>query len=149
MNVKNSYREAAARGAGPVRLVICLYEQAIEDVRRAILAVEKGDIEARTNAINHALTVIGQLQGSLDMQRGGEVAGNLFRFYNVVRSGLIDAQFKQSATILEQQASQLAIVREAWLEVERATNLRGSTPPTENPPAPPLTRENSSTGWSA
>jgi flagellar protein FliS len=109
------------RGASPVRLVICLYEQAIEDLRRAVIALEKGDIEGRTRGINHALTVIAQLQRSLDMDRGGEVARNLARFYGVVRAGLTEAQEKQSTRILEQQISQLAIVHEAWLEVERAT----------------------------
>lgn len=109
------------RGASPVRLVICLYEQAIEDLRRAVIALEKGDIEARTRGINHALMVIAQLQGSLDMERGGEVAINLARFYGVVRAGLAEAQMKQSGIILEQQVSHLVLVYEAWLEVERAT----------------------------
>ena len=77
MDARSSYRETVARGASPVRLVICLYEQAIEDLRRAVIAQEKGDIEARTRGINHALIVVAQLQGSLDMERGGEVAGNL------------------------------------------------------------------------
>ncbi|MGD0570046.1 MAG: flagellar export chaperone FliS [Candidatus Sulfotelmatobacter sp.] len=121
MQAKTSYREAAVRGASPVQLVICLYEQAIEDLRRAILAQENGAIEVRTRQINHALMVLGQLQGTLDKQRGGEVALNLERFYVVVRAALIEAQLKQSTRILEQQISQLAIVHEAWLEVERAT----------------------------
>lgn len=109
------------RGASQVRLVICLYEQVIEDVRRALLALESHDIEDRTKCINHALRVISHLQGTLDMERGGEVACNLAGFYSVVRAGLIEAQRKQSARILEQQISQLATVHEAWLEVERAT----------------------------
>jgi flagellar protein FliS len=119
MDARTSYREAAVRGASPVRLVICLYEQAIEDLRQAVIALEKGDIEARTRGINHALMVIGQLQGSLDMQRGGEVAGNLYRFYNIVRASLAEAQLKQSERILEQQIAQLVLIYEAWLEVER------------------------------
>ena len=121
MDARSSYRETAVRGASPVRLVICLYEQAIEDLRQAVIALEKGDIEARTRGINHALTVIGQLQGTLDMQRGGDVARNLERFYVMVRAGLLEAQLKQSARILEQQISQLVVVYEAWLEVERVT----------------------------
>jgi flagellar protein FliS len=121
MDARSSYREATVRGASPVRLVLCLYEQAIEDLRCAVIALEKGDIESRTRAINHALSVIAQLQGSLDMNRGGEVAGNLDRFYGVVRLGLIEAQTQQSVRILEQQISQLATVHEAWLEVERVT----------------------------
>jgi flagellar protein FliS len=116
MNVRFSYREAAVRGASPVRLVICLYEQAIEDLRRAVAALGEKDIAARTHAINHALMVIGQLQGTLDMERGGEVARNLLHFYTTIRAGLIEAQFKQSATIVERQMDQLVLVHGAWLE---------------------------------
>lgn len=138
MDARTSYREAAVRGASPVRLVICLYEQALEDLRRAVIALEKGDIEARTRAINHALTVIGQLQGTLDMEQGGEVAKNLERFYRLVRTGLLEAQIKQSARILEEQISQLATVHEAWLEVERATASAASPKPEPNPDAPAI-----------
>jgi len=119
-----------------VRLVICLYEQAIEDLRRAVIALEKGAIEIRTREINHALMVIAQLQGSLDMERGGEVAKNLVRFYGVVRAGLTEAHLKQSARLLEQQISQLVLVYEAWLEVERATakpNPPAPEPPSDSP----------------
>ena len=150
MDAKFSYREAAVRGASPVRLVVCLYEQAIEDLRQAVVALEKGNIESRTRKINHATTVIGQLQGSLDMERGGEVARNLERFYDVIRAGLVEAQLKQSARILEQQISQLVLVYEAWLEVERAT-ATSSSEPQESPESAPAiyAPETSSADWSA
>jgi len=150
MDAKSSYREATVRGANPVRLIICLYEQAIEDLRRAVIAMEKGEIEVRTREINHALLVIAQLQGSLDMERGGEVARNLAKFYGVVRAGLVEAQLKQSATILERQISQLVTVHEAWLEVERATAKANppASQPVSGPPenSPPLSV---SAGWKA
>jgi flagellar protein FliS len=151
MNAKISYREAAVRGASPVRLVICLYEQAIEDLRQAVVALEKGEIEARTRKINHAITVLGQLQGSLDLHRGGEVARNLERFYNVVRAGIVEAQLKQSAGLLGQQISQLVLVYEAWLEVERVTSPAVSRPQQESPEsAPPLAAsESPAADWSA
>jgi flagellar secretion chaperone FliS len=121
MDARLRYREAAIRGASPVRLVICLYEQAIADMRRAIAALEKGDIEARTRAINHALTVIAHLQGTLDMTQGGEVAANLSQFYGLIRAGLVQGHATQSAKILEEQISLLMTIHEAWLEVERIT----------------------------
>ena len=150
MDARTYYREAAVRGASPVRLVICLYEQAIEDLRRAVIALEKGDIEARTRGINHALMVIAQLQGSLDMEHGGDVARNLEGFYSLLRTGLIEAQVKQSTRILEEQISQLAIVHEAWLEVERAT-AAPTLPSAELAQANPLTpsRERPSADWNA
>jgi flagellar protein FliS len=150
MDARTLYREAAVRGASPVRLVICLYEQAIEDLRRAVIALEKGDIEGRTRGINHALMVIGQLQGSLDMQRGGEVARNLYWFYNIVRNSLAEAQLKQSARILEQQVSQLVLIYEAWLEVERATLASGSPSSESTQTAPEVPRfETPLADWNA
>jgi len=132
MNASLSYREAAVQGASPVRLTILLYQQAIEDVRRALAAQQQGDIEGRTQEINHALLVVGYLQATIDKEQGGQVANNLERFYEQVRSGLIEAQFRQSEALLEQQISHLMLVHEAWREVEYATSNASSgdtTPP--------------------
>jgi len=149
MDARSSYRESAARGASPVQLVILLYERAIEDLRQAVIALEKDDIEGRTRGINHALVVIGQLQSSLDMERGGDVARNLERFYTLMRASLIEAQLKQSARILERQITQLVLLREAWLEVERATAAPNPIPAesTVQPETPKP--ETSLANWSA
>jgi flagellar protein FliS len=97
-----------------------LYEQAIEDVRRALAALVSGSIDRRTEAINHALLVIGQLQAALDLERGGDVAKALQRFYCVVRARLLEAQVRSSQQILSEQIELLLSLREAWVEVERA-----------------------------
>jgi flagellar protein FliS len=118
MDARLSYREGLVRGASPLRLVVLLYEQAIEDLRRALRAHLARDIEGRTREINHALVVIGHLQSSLDRDLGGGVASQLEVFYNQVRAGLMEAQAMQSVAGLEQQMSHLMLVREAWDEVE-------------------------------
>jgi flagellar secretion chaperone FliS len=119
MNPRLTYRESAVAGASPVRQVILLYEQAIEDLRRALAACSGGEIERRTRQINHAILILGCLQSSLNRERGGAVAGNLDRFYNQVRTGLLDAQCRQSAAEIERQIALLVEVHEAWCEVER------------------------------
>ena len=81
MNPSLSYRKSAAAGASPLRLVILLYEQALEDLRRAQEALSRGDIEGRTREINHAILILGHLQGTIDHEQGGTVAANLERFY--------------------------------------------------------------------
>jgi flagellar protein FliS len=141
MNAGLYYREAAVAGASPVRLVILLYEQAVEDLRRALSAQDKGQVEARTAAINHAILVLGHLQASLDKDRGGSVAANLDRFYTQVRAGLVEAQVRQSASEIERQISLLMNVHEAWCGVEKAVVASSpQTAPTESHP---------STDWSA
>jgi flagellar protein FliS len=120
MDARAHYREAAVRGARPVLLVVLLYEQMIEDLRQAVQAIEKNKIELRTNKINHAIFVIGNLQSSLNKQAGRQVALNLERFYQQLRFNLIQAQIHASPAILSQQITDLMSLREAWLEVDRA-----------------------------
>lgn len=146
MNPGLSYREAAAAGASPVRLVILLYEQVIEDLRRALNAQRQKDVEGRTREINHAILVLGHLQASLDKDRGGKVAANLERFYNQVQAGLVEAQFKQSESSLEQQISGLMQVHDAWCEVERSLSPNPAQP---QAPEPNRTSLGPSSGWSA
>ncbi len=119
MNPQLQYRESAVAGAGPVRQVILLYEQAIEDLRRAVAACHAGQVEERTRHINHAILILGCLQSALDRERGGAVAANLDRFYSQMRSGLIEAQCRQSPAAIERQIALLVEVHEAWCEVEK------------------------------
>lgn len=112
------YRENNVRSATAVGLVIMLYDTAIEDIRRAIQAMKVGDVDTRTSEIRHALLVFEQLQGSLQMEAGGEQAKALDRFYSVLRAKLLEAQLRQSASILEQEIELLLSVRDAWKQVD-------------------------------
>ncbi len=142
MNPGLSYREAAVAGATPIRLVILLYEQAIEDLGRALSAHRQGKIEERTREINHAVLVLGHLQSTLDKDRGGRVAANLDLFYTQVRAGLVKAQFKQSADAIQQQISCLMHVHETWCEIEKT--IKPTLPPPEDKDA-----IHSSSEWNA
>jgi len=118
---RTAYHQGSASASTPIGLVVLLYEQAAKDLREAVKAMRAGNIERRTYEINHALLVVGQLQATLDMDRGGEVAVNLDRFYNQVRTRLLHAQIQASAEILEEQMHLLLSLRETWQEVERRT----------------------------
>lgn len=126
-NPRTAYRETDAGGATAVRLVVLLYEQVIQDLRQAAQAIEQNNIELRTNRINHALDVICLLQGTLNMEGGGQVAHNLVRFYVTLRANLWEAQLQASSETLLQQITDLLSLREAWAEVDRAESA-GSTP---------------------
>jgi flagellar secretion chaperone FliS len=120
MNIQQSYREATVRGASPVELVVRLYEQVIEDLRRAAIAIEQNQIELRTKRIRHAILVVGHLQSPLDFANGGKVARDLDNFYNVLRQNLIQAQFHPSKRGITQLITDLLVVRAAWIQVDQA-----------------------------
>ncbi len=120
MNSQQSYRESSARGASPVDLVVRLYEQIIEDLRQAAIAIDQNDIRRRTRRINHAILVIGHLQSPLDFDNGGKVAKDLDHFYNTLRQNLVQVQFFPSKSGIAQLITDFIAVREAWVEVGRA-----------------------------
>jgi flagellar protein FliS len=117
MNIQKSYREAAVQGASPVELVVRLYEQLIEDLRQVSQAIEKNDIVLRTQRIRHAILVVGYLQSSLDLDRGGKVARDLETFYNTLRDSLLWVQVHVSKRGVAQLITDLLAVREAWIQV--------------------------------
>jgi len=122
MNSRDSasaYQQSTAVGATAVGQVIALYDTILRDLRRAIAAIEGGRIEDRVNSSNHALVVIGELQGVLDFQRGGEAARNLNSFYNVTRAMTTHASMRSSREEFQQLASMFARLRAAWSQVER------------------------------
>jgi flagellar protein FliS len=126
-NARTAYREADASGATAVRRVVLLYEQLIQDLSQAAQAMEQKNIEHRTNRINHALDVLCVLQGTLNFERGGQVARNLEAFYVALRANLWKAQVYMSKETLLRQITDLFALREAWAEVDR-TESAGSVP---------------------
>lgn len=120
MNIQQSYREASVRGANPVQLVVRLYEQLIEDMRRVAIAIEENDIRVRTERVRHAILVIGHLQSALDFVQGGKVAKDLDNLYNDLRQRVVVLQFQPTKRGAVQLITDLLALREAWIEVERA-----------------------------
>jgi len=89
----------------------------------------------RTAHLNHSLTVIALLQSSLDFEKGGEVARQLERFYNVFRGRVLEASIKSSPEILQDIIAQFRMMRDAWSEVDAAesrsaTAVNGPLPET-------------------
>ncbi len=127
-NARTSYRENEVRGASPVRLVVLLYEQLVQDLLQAMRALEQNDISLRTQHINHAIVVIGHLQSALDFEKAEKPAKALDSYYSTLRQNLVAVQFFPSKEGLQRQLTDLLSLREAWLEVDQAETLIASSP---------------------
>ena len=114
-----SYRESAVRGATPVGLIVILYEEIIRSIRRAQRALRDGKIEDRTNALTHAINVIGHLRGILNFEIGGPVARNLASFYDAMQAQILAANIQANSEAMEAIAQAFSTVKEAWLAVDR------------------------------
>jgi flagellar secretion chaperone FliS len=157
----SAYFQSTAVGASAVGQVVALYDTILRDLRRATEAIGSNQVEKRIDSSNHAIMVIGELQGVLDFERGGEVARNLSSFYSVVRAMISQAATHSSLQKFEEIASMIAQLRAAWCQVERTVapveptkqmriSTRTTMSSTESVPDQPEKPEASSTGrWSA
>ena len=121
------YRQSTAFGASPVGQVVALYDAILRDLHKANLAMAAGRVEDRVAAVNHSLTVIGELQGVLDFEKGGEPARNLENFYIVARNLIAQASMESSREKLQEAVSMFTRLRTAWSEIERNLDRTEST----------------------
>lgn len=122
-----AYLRAAVQNASSAGLVIILIDQLICDLKRVIAAMERHDVETRSTELKHGFLVLAQLQGSLDMENGGEAAVHFFRFYSTVRAAMMEAHLKISPEILVRQIGLLLDVRQAWQQVDKPNLSMGRT----------------------
>jgi flagellar protein FliS len=112
------YLENQVLSADPIGLVLLLYEGARDAVRRARQFLVEGRIQERSEAITKAMQIVAELQASLDVERGGEMAQRLGQLYAFIQERLVEANAEQKLAPLEEAAGILAILHEGWKEIE-------------------------------
>lgn len=123
----HTYRKTQANGASKVGFVIALYETIIADLAGAVAAIGEGNIERRSAELQHALTVLGYLQGTLNLEQGGAPARELDRFYSVMRAKIMEAHLRASAPILDSVIGHVTEICDAWRQVDRELGREDST----------------------
>jgi flagellar protein FliS len=109
-----SYRRTAIEGSTPVDLIVMLYDGALRFGAEARAALLRRDIRARATAISKMLGIVGELQGTLDLDRGGSIAASLNGLYSYVSRLLVEASAKQDVALLDEAVRLLSTLREGW-----------------------------------
>lgn len=118
------YRQTAVSSAvleaDPHRLVSLMFAGARERLQLAAACVETGNVARKGEAISEASTIVGALDGSLNMEAGGEIAQNLSALYDYIQRRLLDANLQNDAAPLRECDSLLADIEGAWNAVAGA-----------------------------
>jgi flagellar protein FliS len=124
----NSYRQTEIQSRTPLELVVMLYDGALRFTADARDAMARGDIRARQHHLSRALAIVSELQSTLDMDSGGDVAAHLDKLYGYVHDRLMDASIKQNLEPLDEARRVLTTLREGWLAISRATATAAPAP---------------------
>ena len=107
----------------PVELVCLLYSKAIERLHLARTRLEEGNSAACSEAIARAMEVVLELIGSLNMEKGGEVAQNLAALYLYVQEQLAKASTERTGEPIDSAVGVLTTLLEGWKECSSALLL--------------------------
>jgi len=121
------YRQNEIQSRSPLELVVMLYDGALRFTSDARDAMVRRDIRARQQHLSRAMAIVSELQSTLDMDTGGEVAEHLDKLYGFVRDRLIDASLKQDLRPLDEAHRVLTTLREGWLAISRASASAAAT----------------------
>ena len=116
--ILSAYQQTAVQGASQIGLVIALYDTIIRDFRRAMEAMDRGNVETRVHELNHALTVIAHLKSVLDHRNGGEVATRFDHFYEVAQGMVLSVNVYASKETLANLIGMFGTTRAAWHQAE-------------------------------
>ena len=116
-----SYRQVTAKTASPGQLVVMLYEGAIGFLMRALSGFEFEDPAQFNSTISNNLLraqdVLNELNASLDMERGGEIAVTLRRLYDYMDRRLTESNLQKTPAGIEDTVQRLCQLRDAWREM--------------------------------
>ena len=118
MNFATRYQLDEMLTASPSRLIVMLYDEAIESLTTAASAARSGDIEMRCNAVTAAIEIVGTLYMTLDVDRGGDVARNLGAIYAHIINRLPQVNLNRDPRIAEEAIGLLKPLRASWNELD-------------------------------
>lgn len=106
--------------ASPAELTLMLYEGAIKFTNKAIMAIEKADVQEAHNNIMKTERIIEEFQIVLD--RKYPVSQHFDNVYEYIMYRLREANIHKDKEMLEEVLVHLRTMRDTWKEVMRLTN---------------------------
>ncbi len=117
----DTYTETSVETQDQGKLVVMLYDGAINYLRIAKRALENEDYAKKGEYINRAQDIITELDNSLDMNVGGDLAQNLRALYGFMTMHLTEANADGEPEKIQECIDLLEELHEAWDEAARKT----------------------------
>ncbi|SMB93919.1 flagellar protein FliS [Thermanaeromonas toyohensis ToBE] len=114
MEIANKYLEMAVTTASPERLILLLYDGAINFLTRAMEAISARDFTEANRLIIRVEEIITELKNSLDTSY--EIGKSLEKFYDLLLARLFAANVAKDREVLLEVQRYLKEMRSTWEE---------------------------------
>ena len=100
--------------ADPHTLISLVLQHTIGNLAASKGAIAQKNIEAKNKALTKAIALIGELQDSLDMDKGGEVSENLAALYDYMVRRITQANIENSQDMVDEVIVLVTNIKEGW-----------------------------------
>lgn len=110
--------ESLVEASDPHELVSLLFRELLSSLSTAEDNFETGDLVSMRNKITKASRILSGLQGGLDFEQGGEIAGNLAELYGYCIRRLLDSNSKGNVDGVIETKRLMLPIAEAWTAIK-------------------------------
>jgi flagellar protein FliS len=117
---QNAERQALEETNDPHLIVMTMLDALVKSMQLFVDNIDLkngGDAEMKSKHFSRAISIIYALQSSLDFEKGGDIANNLFQLYEYGRVKLIEDLGKGVSKGSPQAIQAIASIRDAWEEM--------------------------------
>jgi len=100
--------------ADPHTLISLIMQHIQGNLAGAKGAIERKDIENRNKMLTRVIGLLGELQNSLDMKKGGEISTNLFDLYAYMIRRVNQATRENNAEPLTEVMTLITEIKSGW-----------------------------------
>jgi flagellar protein FliS len=112
-----AYIQTQVQSRSPLELVVMLYDGALRFLDQAAGAMDARDWTTKGEALSRAMTIIAELQSTLNIDGGGDVAAQLDGLYTHMTARLIDANVTRQRAPIDEVAGLIRTLRDAWAQI--------------------------------
>lgn len=105
------YQTSNITTATPEKLMILLFDGAIQFLMKAKKAIEEKNYKERSENIDGARKIIRELMRTIDLENGNDVSKQLFKLYNRMAMNLIKANVQRNISLVDEVINDLSNIR--------------------------------------
>ena len=118
--------DSSVASADPHRLILMLFDGALESLRLARSHMEARRVAEKGEALGKAISIVQDgLKASVDAEAGGQLSSRLSTLYDYICMRLLQANLRNDVKALDEAVRLLGDLRGAWAGISSAPGAAG------------------------
>ena len=118
-----AYKQSSVETATPDKLLLMLFNGGIKFLRQAETALSVQDYTEADKYLVKVQDILSELMMTLDMEKGGQIAQNLYQLYDFYRRQTLTANLRKDSALLPPVLEFFQEFRDTWAEAAKKAKM--------------------------